>query len=222
MKKMFKKITAMTMVLTMLFTLSVSALAADNVHVKNYTPEEIATIAQTYVDNKSNNVLLHSNSKNIGVGYTVIREYRPSVTNKKLDAFPIQEFTYDRTGQPTSEVQVSYTNNTSVSWAVSGGIDSTVSVFNLIKGKVNFNVARTSVVGASAHSSVPYTLAGNKKYSITIYAHGVDTSGVFVREYYDYDDVLVQTENVPASALLPFTSYTQTNGIHFGPAIVIG
>lgn len=231
---MTKKVASLILALAMCASLCVPALAVDGTpRIKNYTKEETQNYAQEYV----NQVWIHEfgaqNNPDENFADAVARgsfytqspkRYIPDYTERKEDAFPIQEYTYDRTGQPTRDVTVTYTNSTSVEWTISGALKGTAE-FNVIKTKVSaevgIGVARSSTVGSAASSSVPYELVGGKIYSITIYAHGVDTVGAI--EYYWTDiDGNSGYKTEPISALLPYASYTATNGIHFGPARVIG
>lgn len=228
--KKVNKLVSLVLALVMCLTLAVPAMAADgNPQVKNYSSEETQRCAQEYVDQIWNNNFAVSGRSNVfvpdastrGSFYTEYpNRYIPDYAIRKENAFPIQEYTYDRTGQPTKDVTVTYTNSTSVEWSVSGALKGAAE-FAVINAEMSIGVARSSTVGSSASSSVPYSLKGGHIYSITIYAHGVDTVGAIQYRWNDIDGNSGYITR-PVSALLPYATYTKTSGIHFGPALIIG
>lgn len=230
---MLKKLTSLSLAIILCLLCCIPAFAADGApQIKNFTPEETKQYAQDYVDrllrDKYGDANLNTQSNNEiathGSFYTeYLDRFNPNHVERKLDAFPVQEYTYDRAGQPTGDVTVTYTNSTTVEWTCSGGISGEAEFKILAKGvkaTANVSVARSSTVGSAASSTSTYTLQGGRKYSITIYAHGVTTTGAAVYKWNDINGNSGERE-VAISALLPYATYTKTNGIHFGPAVVI-
>lgn len=230
---MFKKLTSLSLAIILCLLCCIPAFAADGApQIKNFTPEETKQYAQDYVNqllrdaygDVNSNTQSNNEIVTHGSFYTEYLDgYTSNYTVRKEDAFPIQEYTYDRTGQPTGQVTVTYTNTTTVEWTWTGGTSGEAE-FKVISAGVklagSFSVARSSTVGSSASSSTQYTLQGGKTYSITIYAHGVATTGAARYKWNDIDGNS-GTRYETVSAVLPYSSYTKTSGIHFGPAVII-
>lgn len=224
---MKKRILCLVLSIVMCASLCIPAVCATGEPaVKNYSTAEIQEYAQNYVDQLwMSHYGSAAKSKPSGMGpkgsfYTeVLHHYEPDMTVIKHDAFPLQTFTYDRSNQPTGSVTVTYTQGQAVEWTISGQANGQAE-FNLIQTKVTaelgVSVARTASTSSGCSSTCEYILPGGGKYSITIYAHGVATTGGMV---YYWTDITGRSgyDPRPMSALLPYAQYSQTSGIHFGP-----
>lgn len=227
MKQTGLKFLSWLLVVMILFSGAAISLAETPPDVRNITSEEVQAYAQAYTDALYGDAYGKSGNEGAlpkGSFHSMaVHHYDPNYSVVKYDAFPIQHFTFDRTGQPTGQVTVTYSNNVTVVWSISGTASADAefrAIAAKIGGELGIAVGKSSTIGSNGAASANYTLQGDRTYSITIYAHGAATSGGMVYYYTTIDGQSGYT-TIPVTASLPLASYSPANGIHFGPAVVV-